>query len=436
MGELIESSTPVLTGLPSFMNDPTLPNIGDAPAASSLELVPLAVAASAQPLTTVQPPSIAPPLVPARPRSAAPSLEQRFEFTGTGTEYFKIWIVNLLLTIVTLGIYSAWAKVRRLRYFYNNTRFAGSNFDFHGSPIAILKGRIIAVILIAGLQVPVLNLVVLALYLLGLPWLLYRSLRFHMANTSYRNLRFAFLGTAKGAYAALFTPIAILIVAGVISGLTMWKFPIVGGIFAVMTVLAFYAIGPYLQYRMRRYYTEGAHAGSSPFSLHIGAGQYYVVYLVALGFMMALGAVAAVVLGFTVGLDMMTIAEGGKVPFDKVIVTGVLVAGIYITMLAVGPLVIAMLQNTIWRGTSLAGKRFKSEVPVAKFMLTWLVQTFLTVITLGLYRPFAVVKFAHMRIEAMVWTGSADSMIAVLREGIQKAGGAEVADLMNIDIAL
>ena len=69
-------------------------------------------------------------------------------------------------------------------------------------------------------------------------------------------------------------------------------------------------------------------------------------------------------------------------------------------------------------------------------MLTWLGQTFLTVITLGLYRPFAVVKLARMRIEAMAWTGSADTMIAVLREANQKAVGSEVSDLMDIDIAL
>ena len=46
--------------------------------------------------------------VPASPGSttAAPAGEpQRFEFTGSGSEYFKIWIVNVLLTIVTLGIY-------------------------------------------------------------------------------------------------------------------------------------------------------------------------------------------------------------------------------------------------------------------------------------------------------------------------------------------
>ena len=58
-----------------------------------------------------------------------PVESQRLTFTGSGGEYFKIWIVNLLLTIVTLGIYSAWAKVRRNEYFYRHTRLAGAGFD-------------------------------------------------------------------------------------------------------------------------------------------------------------------------------------------------------------------------------------------------------------------------------------------------------------------
>jgi len=37
-----------------------------------------------------------------------------FEFLGTGSEYFKIWLVNIILSILTLGIYSAWAKVRSM----------------------------------------------------------------------------------------------------------------------------------------------------------------------------------------------------------------------------------------------------------------------------------------------------------------------------------
>jgi Bacterial protein of unknown function (DUF898) len=36
-------------------------------------------------------------------------------FTGSGSEYFRIWIVNLLLMLVTLSLYYPWAKVRRLR---------------------------------------------------------------------------------------------------------------------------------------------------------------------------------------------------------------------------------------------------------------------------------------------------------------------------------
>src|SRR5271154_1264459 len=82
-----------------------------------------------------------PPTSPAR----AP---EQVHFTGTGGEYFGIWIVNLLLTIVTLGIYSAWAKVRRLQYFYRHTEVAGSSFDFHGSAPRILIGRVIAFVML------------------------------------------------------------------------------------------------------------------------------------------------------------------------------------------------------------------------------------------------------------------------------------------------
>ena len=49
------------------------------------------------------------------------STAEPLRFTGSGSEYFRIWIVNVLLTIVTLGFYSPWAKVRRLKYFYGNT---------------------------------------------------------------------------------------------------------------------------------------------------------------------------------------------------------------------------------------------------------------------------------------------------------------------------
>ena len=69
-----------------------------------------------------------------------------FSFKGTAAEYFGIWIVNILLTIITLGFYAPWAKVRRLRYFYGNTWFIQRRFDFTGVPVKILAGRIIALL--------------------------------------------------------------------------------------------------------------------------------------------------------------------------------------------------------------------------------------------------------------------------------------------------
>ncbi|PKO57288.1 MAG: DUF898 domain-containing protein, partial [Betaproteobacteria bacterium HGW-Betaproteobacteria-19] len=122
----------------------------------------------------------------ASPASGAPAeaiRELPFEFSGQGFEFFRIWIVNILLSIVTLGVYSAWAKVRTQRYFYGNTRLDGASFEYLADPIRILKGRLIAfgfllVYMLADQFVPVLGFI-LMLVLIGLfPWVMVRSLAF------------------------------------------------------------------------------------------------------------------------------------------------------------------------------------------------------------------------------------------------------------------
>ena len=131
--------------------------------------------------------------------------EQGFSFTGKGGEYFRIWIVNLFLTIITLGIYSAWAKVRRVQYFQRNTWLNGSSFDYHGTPIAILKGRLLAVSMFVAYNLalktmPMVGLAIALLIAAVMPLLLVKSFRFRLYNTSYRGLRFGFIGSVKSAY--------------------------------------------------------------------------------------------------------------------------------------------------------------------------------------------------------------------------------------------
>ena len=204
------------------------------------------------------------------PGSTVPRPEAaRFRFTGSGSEYFRIWGLNLLLSVLTLGLYSAWAKVRREQYFHRNTQLAGSAFDYHGKPTAILKGRAIAVGGLALLQAssfvsPLLNAGLTLLLGLSVPWLIVRSLAFRLHNTSHRGLRFRFHGTTREALSLYFG-------YGVLNLLTLG--------------LAFPAF-----YRAQtRFRFENAAFGATRFRFGAGLGRFYRLFGAALGLLFAVG---------------------------------------------------------------------------------------------------------------------------------------------------
>jgi uncharacterized membrane protein YjgN (DUF898 family) len=181
-------------------------------------------------------------------------------FEGKASEYFGIWIVNLLLTLVTFGIYSAWAKIRRKKYFYNNTLIDNVGFDYHANPIAILKGRIIAFILFA-LYVygkgssPVLAGILVMLFFLFLPWLVVRGSIFNSRNTSHRGLRFDFVGTVNKA-------------ARVFIGLPM------------LTVFTLGLIWPYIAHEKSQFLMNNHRFGLSQFDMSRVVKGFYKVYLI------------------------------------------------------------------------------------------------------------------------------------------------------------
>ncbi len=112
-----------------------------------------------------------------------------FEFTGRAGEYFKIWIVNILLTFLTLGIYSAWAKVRTRRYFYGNTFLQDSSFEYLADPLKILKGRLIVfgffVLYAIATRITVAAGVLCALFfVLIFPGVVVQALAFNARNSS------------------------------------------------------------------------------------------------------------------------------------------------------------------------------------------------------------------------------------------------------------
>jgi len=164
-----------------------------------------------------QPPSTDEPI--STPAASSPEPQwQLIKFHGNGGEYFRIWIVNLVLTLLTLGIYSAWATVRERRYFYGHTEVAGGRLDFHGKPLQILLGRIIAIVLLIGWSQGALlhNAIpfISAAIVLGLlPMFMVRALGFRLRHTSLRNIRFGFNGKISDAYKALWPYLVALLIA-------------------------------------------------------------------------------------------------------------------------------------------------------------------------------------------------------------------------------
>jgi uncharacterized membrane protein YjgN (DUF898 family) len=70
--------------------------------------------------------------------------ESAFGFSGSWREYAPIAFTNLLLTIVTLGIYSFWARARTRRYLWSRTRFIDDRLEWTGTGLELFIGYIIA----------------------------------------------------------------------------------------------------------------------------------------------------------------------------------------------------------------------------------------------------------------------------------------------------
>src|SRR5687768_8135612 len=253
---------------------------------------------------------------PASATVAAPT-DYPVRFVGTGSEYFRIWIVNLLLTIVTLGIYSAWAKVRRLKYMYRNTQIADSSFDYHGSPVAILKGRLVALVLLIAYNFSfklslIAGIITVAVLAAIFPWLIRQSLRFRARYSSYRGIHFQFVGALAEIY-LIAAPLIIFIVPFVLLGLyaeiddaepPAWLVAFLG-----LAMIIYLIVLPYLHYRFKRYQHNNALLGSAEARFTATAGNFYAAYGILLGILL----LAFVAIGFLAGAGLFTSEKGAGV---------------------------------------------------------------------------------------------------------------------------
>jgi len=370
-------------------------------------------------------------------------------FTGKASEFFGIWIVNLLLTLVTLGLYYPWAKVRTKRYFYNHTSLDGSSFDFHGDPMAILIGFLISVVVFTGYYFAskislTLSLIFFVLFMIALPWFIIRSLAFRLRNTSFRNLRFNFSGKYSEA-------------AGIYIGL------------AILNPFTLGLIMPYMMFRQNEFMVSKSSFGKTPFKLFAKAKDFYRIYLVfILIFVIGIAAAIAIpaynqyiqLVAAASSTEMIDKESGSAVSQDKAqletskdkdvnedkpvifpykkqliaLIPAIILMLIYIWIFAY---INAKTANLIWNNAQISGHRFRSSLTVIK--LTWLYfsNLLLIVLSVGLLIPWAKIRLAKYRMDNLKFLPQGDLNTFIADELRQiGAAGEQLGEVFDVDVGI
>lgn len=385
-----------------------------------------------------------------------------FGFHGDAREYFGIWIVNVLLSVLTLGVYSAWAKVRTARYFHGNTRVAGSAFDYTADPKRILIGRIIAVGLLVIYQVTYLPYPNVAVLLLAAaaPFILMTSIAFRMRYTLWRGISFSFVRDARGAY-LLFLP--FLIWLGMVTLLPVWmgididdvllpdpdadadadidadggdaelitSFGLrMAGLLVAGAVLAPLWLGFYYNFIANR-----VRYGQSEFRLRFPTGRLYLIAFVAL--LILLGVFFALSTAFTYSIPMFVNMEDDP---------DILSLGIYAMVGTALSFTLSWLTAIAWFQTGrtnalysairMPGVAFQCRLEFPMMAYLYITNTFAIVFTLGLAIPWSKVRMARYRARKMSFTAeSLDDIVAASHDEVD-AGGDAAADLFDLDLGL
>ncbi len=335
-----------------------------------------------------------------------------FEFTGNGKEFFRIWIVNLFLSVLTLGIYSAWAKVRTQRYFYSHTHLDGTCFEYTANPKQILLGRVIAVFVLAVTYLgqsffPEFSYWILLPAVFILPWIILKSLQFRARNSVYRNIQFHFRGNYQE---------AVLTIVG----------------YSLLSVLS---LGLLSGFALKKYYefvVTNSGYGDTHFLFETTTGEYYkfIVTLILLLIVLAL------TVSFGLGIiffAISTLFETSQELAAQFITGGLLL--VYVWQFA---FIKARTVNLMYSGILVPEwYTFDTSITTWDVFKLYIINGILILLTLGLYIPFAKIKMAQYRVDHLQLrsTQSLDQF-EFSQDPAVNAIGQEVGDIFDFGVSL
>jgi uncharacterized membrane protein YjgN (DUF898 family) len=362
-------------------------------------------------------------------------VQETLSFTGRAGEYFRVWIVNLFLTIVTLGLYSPWAKVRKKRYLYGNTWLAGSNFDYHGDPVAILKGRLIAFAAFVAYSIgtqfsPRTGAILLLAMMPAIPWLILRSFAFNAANSSWRHLRMRFQGGYGDALKAI-VPFLAIPIGTLLFPIEANRAPSATDVaIALLPSATFLAFYPYARARLVQLRLNGTAYGNTALRCTAGVRSFYGIYVIAAFMVFGIG----LLLGFLASF-MFMLARLAQLPELGLV-------AIFAGYMVVAVLVMAFTQsrtsNLIANTTSLGPQlRLRSSLSGNRLARLYGVNLLAILATAGLAIPWSVVRTLRYRAQclAVEGEGSLDDFTSRAAAAVG-ATGEEMGDMFALDLSL
>jgi len=351
-------------------------------------------------------------------KNTSPVQRHQVLFHGKAGEYFSIWLVNALLTMITLGIYSAWATVRRRRYFYGNTEISGDRFDYHARPIDILKGRIIVFVglvlfFILSATLPFITLVFMLAFLALIPWLVIRSWRYNAIMSSFRGIRFNYHCRIGRAYWVMYlAPILLIISAYMIMGWfamiasslsNLNATLIIGGLGVLLFLVALAVVQGIIAAMNHDLYINNMFFGKLAFNADLSKKALIKIVLISFLIMLPFLVITGLLMGSLFVSIIFAFAMGANDPvmMNSLILGNILNIILAFIILMIGGLVasaylIVAQRNYVFSKTKLGDKlRLKSTLSTGSYLGLMAVNTLIVIFTLGLGTPVAEVRLAR-----------------------------------------
>jgi uncharacterized membrane protein YjgN (DUF898 family) len=387
-------------------------------------------------------------------------------FTGTGGEYFRVWIVNVLLSIVTLGFYTPFARRRTAQYFFSHTDVAGSPLEFTAQQRKMVIGFLVLVGLYIAFKVASetgQNLTV-ALFMLGgaalAPYFWASAMRFRLSATRWRGLRLQFAPSWGEVYKASWPVFVVALLwigvsfaAGVLiepvqtpgrRGLP--RFPNIPTAFWLLVAGA--VVGSILcvirlEFNYKSLLVRRARIGGEVGHWKPVYGDFVRIWLATVGvlFLSLLGMLAIfVALAFAVGFSLRDAKALDPGAIGILLIVLVPLALLVLLLVAIAPVRAyreARMFQLVWNNVGVSTiARFKCDLSAWRYVVLRIRNVLLTLFTLGLWRPFARVSEHRMKTQSVTLhvKGGLDQLMGRLTS--QQGGGVgdALADAVGLDL--